>query len=193
MTGILRGHRFAAALLVALTQCGVLVWMIQSRASILRDGTEIVLKTQPVDPRDLLRGDYVTLGYALSQIPATEIAGYPGVCCTEGSDVFVALKKGADGVWAKSRASAKPIMDLSRDEVLLKGRARFAFNPKNVETVRIDYGIERFYVPEGEGRVIETAKQEKRIDAVVMVDKNGRAQIKALRDNGVSLYEEPLY
>jgi uncharacterized membrane-anchored protein len=193
MTGFLRGHRLAAALLVALIQCGVLVWMIQSRAAILREGTEIVLKTQPVDPRDLLRGDYVTLGYAFSQILATEITGYPGAFYTEGSDVFVALKKGTDGVWAKSRASAKPIMDLSHDEVLLKGRARFAFNPKNVETVRIDYGIERFYVPEGEGRSIQNAQREKRIDVVVMVNKNGKAQIKALRDNGVSLYEEPLY
>jgi uncharacterized membrane-anchored protein len=193
VTGFLRRHRFTAAILVALIQCGVLGWMIQGRASILRNGAEIVLKTEPVDPRDLLRGDYVTLGYELSQIPASEITGYPGASYTEGSDVFVVMKKSAGGTWVMSRVSAEPIDDLRDGEVLLKGRARYMFTPQNVETVRVDYGIERFYVPEGEGRSIEDAQRQKRIDAVVMVDKKGRAQIKALRDNGVPLYEEPLY
>jgi uncharacterized membrane-anchored protein len=193
MIGFLRKHRFTAAILVALIQCGVLGWMIQSRAAILRNGAEIVLKTEPVDPRDLLRGVYVTLGYELSQIQANEITGYPGAYYTEGSDVFVVLKKGADGGWMKSRVSAEPVTDIKGDEVLLKGRARYMFTPQSSDIVRVDYGIERFYVPEGEGRPIEQGVSEKRIDAVVMVDKKGRAQIKALRDNGVPLYEEPLY
>jgi uncharacterized membrane-anchored protein len=193
MTGFLRRHLFTTAILVALIQCGVLVWMIQDRASILRNGTEIVLKTEPVDPRDLLRGDYATLGYELSKIPASEITGYPGASYTGGSVVFVVLKKGADDHWVKSRVSAEPVDDLRDGEVLLKGRARYTFRPQNVETVRVDYGIERFYVPEGKGRLIEDAQRQKRINAVVMVDKKGRAQIKALRDNGVLLYEEPLY
>jgi uncharacterized membrane-anchored protein len=37
--------------------------MIESRAAILRDGTEIVLQVEPIDPRDLMRGDYVRLQY----------------------------------------------------------------------------------------------------------------------------------
>jgi uncharacterized membrane-anchored protein len=193
MIGFLTRYRIGAAIVVALVQCGVLGWMIQSRASILSHGTEIVLKTEPVDPRDLLRGDYVTLGYEVSQIPAKEITAPAGGWYTEGSYVYVVLKKGGDGVWARSRASAEPISDLKGDELLLRGRARFTFEPQSEQTVSVDYGIERFYVPEGEGRAIETAQQQKRIDAVVMVDKNGKAQIKALRDNGVSLYEEPLY
>lgn len=193
MSDFLRRYRLAAAIVVALVQCGVLGWMIQSRAAILRSGTEIVLKTVPVDPRDLLRGDYVTLGYEVSQIPAKEISGSPGAWYAEGSHIFVVLKKGADGFWVRSRASAEPVADLKPDEVLLGGRSQYMFEPQTEQTVRVRYGIERFYVPEGEGRVIETAQQEKRIDAVVMVDKNGRAQIKALRDNGVPLYEEPLY
>ncbi len=193
MTGFLRRHRVTAAILVALIQCGVLGWMIQSRAAILRNGTEIVLKTEPVDPRDLLRGDYVTLGYELSQIPENEIKGDPDSYYAEGSDVFVLLKKGADGIWTRNRASAEPVTELVSGEVLLRGRSRYMFDPRSNGTVRVDYGIERFYVPEGEGKPIEQGVSEKRIDAVVMVDKKGRAQIKALRDNGVPLYEEPLY
>ena len=48
-------------------------------------------------------------------------------------------------------------------------------------------------MPEGEGRVIERERNEKRIDAVVMVNAKGRAQMKRLLDAGVALYEEPLY
>ena len=44
-----------AAILVALLQTAFLGYMIESRASILRNGVDVVLKTVPVDPRDLRR------------------------------------------------------------------------------------------------------------------------------------------
>jgi uncharacterized membrane-anchored protein len=55
------------------------------------------------------------------------------------------------------------------------------------------YGIERYYVPEGEGRVIEDSQRDLQITAVVAVDDTGTAVMKALRDNGEQLYQEPLY
>jgi uncharacterized membrane-anchored protein len=193
MMAFLRSHKMAAAALAALIQCGILLFMIQSRTSILKYGTEVVLKTEPVDPRDLLRGDYVTLGYAISNFPATEIEGDANARVEESSPVYVALKKGADGVWNKSRASVAPIPDLKLDEVLIAGRARNGFTPKTSDNIRVDYGIERFYVPEGEGRAIETERNERRIDAVIMVNAKGRAQMKRLLDAGVALYDEPNY
>lgn len=193
MMDFLRGHKMAAAALTALIQCGILLYMIQSRASILQNGTEVTLKTEPVDPRDLLRGDYVVLGYAISSFPATEIEGDSSIRFDEFSPIYVALKKGADGIWVKSRASVSPIADLAPDEALIAGRARYGFTPKSSDTLSVDYGIERFYVPEGEGRAIEAERNERRIDAVVMIDTKGRAQIKRLLDAGAALYEEPLY
>jgi uncharacterized membrane-anchored protein len=193
MMDFLRGHRIAAAALAALIQCGVLLYMIQSRASILQNGVEVVLKTEPVDPRDLLRGDYVTLGYDISSFPATEIEGSFDRHYDESTLVYLALKKGADGYWVKSRASVSPITDRKPDEVLITGRARYGFTPKSSDNLRIDYGIERYYVPEGEGRVIEAERNSMRIDAVVMIDASGKAQLKRLIDAGVALYEEPIY
>jgi uncharacterized membrane-anchored protein len=193
MIELLRNNRMMAAITVALIQCGILGYMIQSRAGILQNGTEIILKTEPVDPRDLLRGDYVTLGYSISQFQATDIPGDPNSYIGESTPVYVALKKGADGIWAKSRASRAPFADLKADEVLIAGRSERGFTPQSSDFVRINYGIERFYVPEGEGRAIESAQVQKRIDAVIMVNANGTAQMKALRDNGVALYEEPVY
>ena len=48
-------------------------------------------------------------------------------------------------------------------------------------------------MPEGEGRAIETERNERRIDAVIMVNAKGRAQMKRLLDAGSALYDEPLY
>lgn len=39
----------------------------------LRTGTEVILKTEPVDPRDLFRGDYVVLNYEISTLDLEEI------------------------------------------------------------------------------------------------------------------------
>ena len=63
------------ALLVALLQVGFLGWIITSRAAVLRNGAEALLKVEPIDPRDLLRGDYVRLGYEISRIPAALVTG----------------------------------------------------------------------------------------------------------------------
>src|ERR1700722_19874827 len=59
----------------ALVQLALLALMVGDRVRILRDGTEVTLRAQPVDPRDLLRGDYVTLSYNISQLPAGALAG----------------------------------------------------------------------------------------------------------------------
>ena len=85
MMDFLRGHKMAAAALTALIQCGILLYMIQSRASILQNGTEVTLKTEPVDPRDLLRGDYVVLGYAL--LRGYSLGEHPAVPLGEASTV----------------------------------------------------------------------------------------------------------
>ena len=56
-----RNWLIPAAIAVAALQIGFLSWNIASRASVLRNGQEVLLKVEPIDPRDLLRGDYVRL------------------------------------------------------------------------------------------------------------------------------------
>src|SRR4051794_36188355 len=65
---------FGVAILI---QCVLLVLMVADRMQILREGAEVTLQTEPVDPRDLLRGDYVVLRYDISQLPAGALAGQP--------------------------------------------------------------------------------------------------------------------
>lgn len=183
--------KYILAAIVAVIQSAVLGYMIESRASILRNGKEVVLLTEPVDPRDLMRGDYVTLGYPISRIEHAVIQGTPPL--SKGiQKVQVALIPGDGGRFVFSRASWQPITDLKPDEVVLEGSTPDGFYI-GTETVPLTYGIERYYVPEGEGKVIEEGVGEKRVDVILAVDDAGRAQIRALRLDGQALYEEPMY
>jgi uncharacterized membrane-anchored protein len=189
MTLTNRTYLLAAA--AALIQTGVLAYMIESRASILRSGKEIVLETVPVDPRDLLRGDYVILSYPLSRLESTKITGT--LPPSDGAKpVYVALVPGEGGRHVFSRASWQQITDLKPEEVLIVGKTPESFY-MGTETVPLTFGIERYYVPEGEGRPIEEGVREKAVEVVAVVNKAGKAQIRGLRLDGATLYEEPLY
>ena len=59
-------------------------------------------------------------------------------------------------------------------------------------SVRVRYGIESYFVPEGQGRKLEDLAREKKLAALVAVDGRGNAAIKGLIVDGVLQYEEPL-
>ncbi|MGL3605658.1 GDYXXLXY domain-containing protein [Rhizobium sp. G187] len=182
-----------AALLVSLTQCGVLGYMIQSRAAILQAGTEVLLKTTPVDPRDLLRGDYVILSYEISSIPTDRIRGERP---KDGAKLplFVRLRPDAAGFWQVDEASFATLAEMPGSVIL---RSRPVFVGEWMWTagseLSVSYGIERYYVPEGEGRPIEDGRNENRVSVAARVSASGQAQIRALMLDGQPLYEEPLY
>ncbi|MGB8818688.1 MAG: GDYXXLXY domain-containing protein [Rhizobiaceae bacterium] len=189
MSGPSSKYIFAA--LVAVLHTGVLGYMIESRASILRNGREVVLATVPVDPRDLMRGDYVVLGYPISQIDFKLIAGAQPAS-DDIKPVYLTLAPGENGRHVFSRASWVPFADTKPEEIMLVGKT-LAFNYADSQTVNLTFGIERFYVPEGEGRPIEEGVREESVDVVVAVDSKGKAQVKSLRLDGSVLYDEPLY
>lgn len=183
----------AVALVVALVQTSILGYMIEGRASILRSGTEVLLKTAPVDPRDLLRGDYVILSYDISNISTTSISGTRP---KEGevASLHVRLKPGADGFWTVSQASFDPLAAEDGSVVLLSQPiTMYGWEWENAGNLIVSYGIERFYVPEGEGRPIEDGRNEGRVSVAARVSDDGQAQIRALMLDGEPLYEEPLY
>ncbi|MRG57320.1 hypothetical protein GF108_17225 [Phyllobacterium sp. SYP-B3895] len=177
---------------VAILQSGALYAMVAQRASILRSGTNITLLTEPVDPHDFLRGDYVTLGYGIATIEANKVTGTPPTS-TGFADIYVALKQADDSAWGISSASWQKREDLAPGEIQLRGRTSGYANAAIYHDLHIQYGIERYYVPEGEGRVIEDQQRERRIEAVIAVSPSGDAQIRALKNNGEVLYEEPIY
>jgi uncharacterized membrane-anchored protein len=183
-----------AAAAIAALQIGFLSWNIAGRAAILRDGQEVTLKVLPVDPRDLLRGDYVRLGYDISTVPAgLFLPPVTGDSEYGERSVWILVAKQEDGFYKPVQAAFDPsaLPTAKGDEVLLKGLADG--KPASSGNAFVNYGIERFYLPEGEGLEIERDMRERSFSIVAAVDRAGTAQIKRFLDGTTVLYEEPYY
>lgn len=185
-----------AAIVVAAVQIGFLVSMIAGRAAALRNGQEVTLSVEPVDPRDLLRGDYVTLSYNISRLPAGLFAQPQPTQAQAGGErtVFVRLRAGEDGVFqpVAARFGAVPEGKPAAGEVDMRGTAG-GRRTAGSQFVFVRYGIERFYVPEGEGRQIERDLRQRSFRMKVAVAGDGSAHIKSFHDGETMLYAEPLY
>jgi uncharacterized membrane-anchored protein len=183
----------AIALAVAAVQIGVLSSMILGRASVLRDGQEVTLEVRPVDPRDLLRGDYVVLGYDISILAAPLFEGQ-GTADPSERSVYVRLRQGDDGIAVPvaARFGAPPQGEPRPGEIDIRGLTHVS--PDAISgSVPVEYGIERFYLPEGEGRPIEEGMRERPFRMKVAVAGDGTAQIKAFYDGETLIYAEPIY
>ncbi|MBZ9756793.1 GDYXXLXY domain-containing protein [Mesorhizobium sp. ESP6-5] len=185
-----------SALVLALVQLGFLSWIIASRAAILRNGKEVLLKIQPVDPRDLLRGDYIVLGYDISRIPVKMIANIASdKQSSDDTSIVVRLKKGADGYWTPTAAwfGTAPT-PAAADEADISGHVAAGWDLRGEGmTIAPDYGIERFYLPEGEGMAIQSDMRVRPFGIKLALAADGTAQIKALMDGDKTLFKEPLY
>jgi uncharacterized membrane-anchored protein len=185
-----RAVLFAAA---GLIQVALIAAMVIDRAGILRERTEIVLQTRPVDPRDFLRGDYVQLSYAISNVRLEASADTPAA--KRNTPVFVKLAPNAEGSYVALSAHLEPV-PLAAGEVLIKGHVPYGVrcgSETYCHTVAVSYGLERYFVPQGEGRAIEAVRNEGKVSVVVAVTSDGRAAIKRLLIDGKSVYDEPLF
>jgi len=187
--------RTALFAVAGLVQVALVAAMVIDRAGILHDGTEITLQTRPVDPRDFLRGDYVQLRYQISSVKLGPLAGTP--IATKHAPVFVKLAPDVDGFYAADSVHLLPA-PVSGREVLIKGRLDGGFEcGGSVRTYcewgDVTYGLERYFVPEGEGRVIESARNEGKVSIVAAVTSGGRAAIKRLLIDGKPVYDEPMF
>ena len=196
MTGtrFFRLSPLVAAIVAAALQTAVIGYMVESRASILRSGADIKLKTLPVDPRDLLRGDYVILSYPISAIPKSIVTGEVPQGGTRAR-LAVRLQPGADGLWTATEASFGALAPKEGSVVLRTLPLDFYTSVAGgiPDTLFVQYGIERYYVPEGEGRVLEDARNQEELEVEVRVGTDGTPQIARLILKGEPIYDEPLY
>jgi len=181
--------------LAAAIQIALISVMVYDRVRVLREGTEVTLQTRPVDPRDFLRGDYVVLNYEITNLPAGALKDTPSK--GRGTPVFVKLVRKPDGVYAADSVHAAPA-PVADGEILIRGRVvggagcgsdrrRFC------DTLHINYGIERYFVPQDEGKEIERSRNQGQVSVVAAVTPAGRAAIKRLLLGGKPVYDEPMF
>lgn len=148
----------------------------------------------PVDPRDLLRGDYVILSYPISTISRSIITGETP---QGGARVrlSVRLKPEADGLWTATEASFGDLAAADGSVIIrtLPFEYYAGSDGSAPENLFVSYGLERYYVPEGEGKALEEARNQSELEVTARVANDGTAQIARLILNGEPVYDEPLY
>lgn len=181
--------------IAALLQVALLALAVIDRAQILRDGTEVTLRTRPIDPRDFLRGDYVALGYDISQLPAGPLGDQPAGA--RNPTLFVKLAPNRDGVYEAVSVHTDKVA-VTSPEVLIRGRLAYGASCGQkgrafCDNLQIRYNLERYFVPEGDGKKLEQSRNERKLTVVAAVLPSGRAAIKRLLVDGEAVYDEPWF
>ena len=165
-------------------QVFVLAYSAGEREWVVRTGTKVFLRTAPIDPRDLFRGDYVSLDYDISTIPITTIRGFTeNKKGAKGLKIYTVLREGLNGLAEFNYATyGKPATGL-----FIRGRQGYNWRFGSAKrALAVRYGIESYYVQQGSGREIEQRHGARNaiqvpLEMEVAVGRNGIAVIRGHR------------
>jgi uncharacterized membrane-anchored protein len=157
------GPRFDRLALAAAVvfQVTILVAMILGRTVPYIGAQTVLLRVEPVDPRDMFRGDYVTLGYDISRLPNGKYE--------PGRSVYVTLVAEAGG---RHYRAGEFLAEPPASGVFIRGTAQ--------SHGRAAYGIESFYVQQGTGHDYENAVRDRRLWAEIALDGRGNPALQRL-------------
>lgn len=164
-------------LIVALLQMLLLAGLIGTKYYTLHFGAPVLLKTSPVDPWDMFRGEYVRLSYEISRVRG-DIEGDLDPATAEKGEAraYVTLEPGG-GYW-KATGIYKSRPGPKEGRVVI--RASSVHYDRYQNEYRLTYGIESYYVEEGEGKKLE---RQESLDVLVRVDRFGSAAIEKVTVN----------
>lgn len=227
-----------------LLQALLLIGIIAYRDHWVSTGERIILKTVPVDPRDIFRGDYVRLDYEITNLDLDKLSFKEKFSVNE--KIFVKLLKSDDSTYRPVSVSK----EIPSEGTFIQGRVRYympvalrweislkddtgnihtlipRWNPNikkgerltfclgRMNTIQnyykddaqykpqcstktlagiiedtkefklrqavVEYGIESYFVEEGQGRKIETARNAQELRVEVSLRKDGKGIITGL-------------
>lgn len=138
---------------------------------IITTGASTILATRPVDPRDLFRGDYVILRYAIER-DSKVVSFIQAGSVVSGENIYVQLGEDEQGV-AYVVAVSKEFQGTS-GETWLTGK---------VESNSVRFpSIEQYYVPEGTGKDIEQLRDKVFVEVSTL---RGQVRIVQLLDSSL--------
>jgi uncharacterized membrane-anchored protein len=133
----------------------VLAWMAGEREWIYRTGPRVYLRTAPIDPRDLFRGDFVRLQYEINSVRKEHLdpaMAAPAAERRRHEVVYTRLLPAGEGLYEAAGTSlARP------PGLFLRGRTEdgWRLGWRGAGHVFVKYGIEQLFVEQGSGRAIE--------------------------------------
>lgn len=152
-------------------QLFVLSGMVVKAAMPLWTGTEIRIKTIPIDPRSMFRGNYARLNYAISVLPEDALSSTEELRL--GEIVYVSLQEGAGGLYEYAAAS----LTQPDEGIFLRGRISANYIP-----YRVNYGIDAFFAPKEKALQLEQELRDGGV-AVLMVTASGKVALKDVVGN----------
>ncbi len=172
--------KFLTAVVIQLL---IVFGLVVFNASLLVRGQEIILPIEPVDPRDPLRGDYMTVQYDISSIEISR-AEIKQKGFAKKDIIYAVLKKNGNYWILDTIEKNKPA-----GGVFIKGNIEYISNryydstkkdDQKKETVRAVYGIENYFIPEGSGGQISAKLRDYPSFARVVIANNGTAILKEI-------------
>ena len=152
---------------MAVMPLALLLYTPAGNFTVLAFGSRVLLETEPVDPTDFLRGDYVTLDYKISRISEEMLPER-----SSSGTVYVTLNLNQEGVASVKRVS---VTRPPANELYLKGVESSMWRGSDF----VDYCLGAYYVPEGTGMELERSVRNHQLMADVRVLR-GRAVISSL-------------
>ncbi len=137
-------------------------------------GREIRLATAQYDPYDFMRGYYVNLNFEVARVAGLEEGVYG-----RNERVFTVIEAGTRGIWHPV-AAYRDRSEVPPGAVFLAGRGN---------SWRVEYGIERFYMPEERRQEVNDAiaaagNDTEAFIGVVKLDEDGNALLTAIEVEG---------
>jgi len=181
--------KFGIAVAVQVLLLGGLIFMHQI---VIISGQTVTLKVEPVDPRSPLRGDFVRLRYNISSIDSELVVDN----LEESDTAYVVLEpQTSQDYWEPVQVYSEWPDDVTQNQVVIRGpvenapresgRRRINANTisiNNEQDLRMEYGIEEYFIPEGTGRDVNFAG--KKVRAKVKVGSRGRAVLQNVLIDG---------
>ena len=168
--------------------------MIAGKMWTLKTGELVLLETRPIDPRSLFRGDYVRINLAINELDVEALGGDDQFLWHD--EIFVVLRPGEPWWQPVSMHREFPAI-VAAENVVIRGVIGGIPHYRDSDTppreYSAEYGIESYFVPEGEGMTIERDLGSANIALEIAVDSKGNAAIHALLVDGAPLYKEGFF
>lgn len=148
----MKQHLIFALIIVGLV--AALGVMVYTQERVVSNGAVVILETRPVDPRDLFRGEYVVLNYAIERDEkVTKVAQ----SLPNRAPIYIKLSPGSNNVAEVTEVGERE-PDYS-EGIWLEGE---------VERGRVQFpDLAQYYVPEGAGRPIERMRSGLKVEVSI--------------------------
>lgn len=132
-------------------------------------GKTVFLETAPVDPYNIFSGYYVRLAFQISNPSDLGLENKP-TNFIDGKYYYMIVSPDQQQIWRPIKVATKMPKRLKRKQIALKGRYRNGL---------INYGIEQYYIPENQRRIMADllSNREERAVVEVKVARSGQPAI----------------